>query len=134
MPNTKLQSVLIYALNALLLFNLTVIIVMLAGTGPEKTALAEKPSVEPAAHDAPQHRHAPFAPAREDETLVETQAVSTPATAEPAEAHATVEPVAEAQPIVRIEQVSSEVPAVPIAPQPIEQDDTPIQFFGVGLD
>lgn len=137
MPTTKKQSVLVYALNVLLLFNLTVIVVMLSGTGQD---FGDKPE------------HAAGEPV--DRVTVSPGPVESVASPRWSEAVGTVSPhrgidvSAQASPVFRDAQpnvqsqpssdqsdsnASANADVKPTQTQP-QQDDAPITFFGIGIE
>lgn len=136
LPTTKKQSALVYALNVLLLFNVTVIIVMLAGTGsatdpaPKLSAndSADRTQVklEPIASESSTHRQPPSNP-------------SAPTDAQPVAdvwLSDTTPIVVEPESIVQADS-ADEPGDVPAAPKPTpkpQQDDPPVTFFGIGLE
>lgn len=125
LPTSTAQSVLVYALNVLLLFNLTVIVVLLSGETVEPAKRAQTPA-----------------------GVVGTDAVEVDQSEEPVEQAAA--PVVHASPAKQVSSV--DVPVEPIvlvdpaietvaAPEPAQQtqaapkqDDPPVTFFGVGLE
>ena len=144
MPTSKPQCALVYALNALLLFNMTVIVVMLTGSGPEQQSYAEQP-VQPAnSLVEPERRVVPYAPADDVRVGFDDAPVIAEADRTPIEAIEPVEDVPARLPVVQIQKVSTEAAVAPISPQaskpqptqtePIEKADSPIEFFGVGLE
>lgn len=128
MPTSTGQSVLVYALNVLLLLNLTVIVVLLTGAPPAPAERVEAPVPEPivVADEAVETAEpAPVVPVRpERPVVVEAIAEPTPVIAVSPEPFVLATP-AEDQPATEQE------PLPQVAPQPVEP---PAEFFGVGLD
>ncbi|MEM9346035.1 MAG: hypothetical protein AAGB26_05410 [Planctomycetota bacterium] len=132
MPTTKLQCVLVYALNMLLLFNLTVIVVLLTDqpdTPPREQAVVTSPQLKERADEAMEVEERPIeivTTAAQPEPAVVVEAVAEPAPA----ARVSPQPLVLANPAVKPVAATQEQ-----APQPaVQADDPPIQFFGVGLD
>ena len=133
MPTTKAQSVLVYALNLMLLFNLSVIVVMLSYSGPSPSnAQATTSEIGSAELDEPQRRVTTFAPASEPVAPADTEPFEPEVSAEP-------EPITRvtAQPMVLEDMPADEPENRPIAavePKADKQQEEPVRFFGVGLD
>lgn len=128
LPTTTKQSVLVYALNVLLLLNLTVIVVMLTDTIEPTRDRASTP--QPQAHDAldrhpvllpkPAPTNEPIAASPANEPVLQTQVSSQPfvlANSPSEQTRPTKEKTDRPQP----------------QPEPV-QDDPPVTFFGIGLE
>lgn len=132
MPTTKSQCVLVYVLNVLLLFNLTVIVLLLTDqpdTLPRNQAEVVSPQFKEQAGKALGVEGTPIervTPSAQPEPAEVVQAIAEPTPAVRVSS----------QPLVLVNPASKPVPATqeqatqPAAPA----DEPPIQFFGVGLD
>lgn len=135
MPTTKKQSVLVYALNVLLLFNLTVIVVMLSG----KTPVVEQAQASATISDTPPPAAVdPFAD--QSEGWIQ----DTPSTAVDLP---TDLPTFQASSPSAIQTVSIEPARLPestdvvgletrpaLVPESATQDDAPVTFFGIDIE
>jgi len=137
---------LVYALNALLLFNLTVIVVMLSGTVPATPPYAERSSQRGISAAEPEYRAASFGDVDRDDGATHPVPKADEPTIEPKQADepkpiAAEAPTAVIKPAVHAKKVSSE-PAVAAKQnesesktiESAEQDDPPVMFFGIGLE
>jgi hypothetical protein len=126
LPTTTKQSVLVYALNVLLLFNLTVIVVMLAGT-PETPSERAKALPRPASDAVNRPAVLLPQPGSPEETVAASPATELIPQLEP-------QPQLSAEPFV-LASPPAEQNTTSASPQPQPtQDDPPVTFFGVGLD
>ena len=123
MPTTTKQSVLVYALNVLLLFNLTVIVVMLTD------------SPEPA-HERANVLQRPASDGQDQPAVLLSQPgpIDEPAVASPS-----AEPLPltqlSAEPFVLASPSAEDNEAAPSpTAQPETNTDPPVTFFGVGLE
>lgn len=135
MPTTKKQCVLVYALNVLLLINLTVIVVMLSG----KTSTVQQQQASAASHDAPPRDAAgPVAnasPGWIEETQPQIDETVVNEAAAPAVVQAvSFEPAFLPAPADEVALEPRLAPAPELTHEPETQDDPPVTFFGVGLD
>ncbi|MBX2851741.1 MAG: hypothetical protein KTR15_08355 [Phycisphaeraceae bacterium] len=126
LPTTKKQSVLVYALNVLLLLNLTVIVVMLTGTAEPAREQASAPQRE-AGDDL--DRPTVLLP---QSGSPDQPVVSSPAPEPVPLTQVSAEPFVLAGTPTEPEQTEP-TQGKPVQPEPA-QDDPPVTFFGVGLD
>ena len=119
-----------YALNVLLLCNLTVIVVMLTDT-PEPTR--ERASAPPRQVDDALDRHAEWLPQPGSQPEPAIAPVAVRPAAEPVPlTQVSAQPMVLASPSTKQAQPARDKPAQP-QPEPT-QDDPPVTFFGIGLD
>lgn len=131
MPTTKSQCVLVYALNVLLLFNSTVIVLLLTDqpdTLPRDQAEVASPQFKEQAGKAlgvgtPIERATPSA---QPEPAAVVQAIAEPTPA----VRVSSQPLVLVNPAIKPVTATQEQATQPAAPA----DEPPIQFFGVGLD
>ena len=135
MPTTKTQSMLVYALNVLLLFNLTVIAVLLS----EADAAPNQPTPQLSASDPREPRQADSEPGTSDTPRqpVVREEIEAPLTeaiaAEVVQAGLTQDVAPQPFALVAPAVLDDDI-IVEVNPQPAAQDDPPVTFFGVGLD
>lgn len=126
LPTSTVQSVLVYALNVLLLFNLTVIVVLLSGESTEPAKRAQSPAAVIGADADQVESMSPPA-----------EMVSLPVRDESAEIVSPEQVPAESvESVVLVDPAIESTVPEPIQPSPAApvQDDPPVTFFGVGLD
>ena len=126
MPTRRGQSVLVYALNALLLTNLTVIVLILSGE-----LLGKAEAEEPVASQAPVVET--VAALSSEPVEVQREALPAQEAADEPIAPAVSEPV---EPVVAVTQAPAvePEPAVTKTLAAPEQADKPVTFFGIGLE
>lgn len=135
LPTTRSQSILVYSLNVLLLFNVTVILVLLSGTaesvGKSDAFAADRP--------ANQHRTEPNAYRHEGQTHAAPSAsqVNAEPSAIPPRVASPSASIAEnrTEPFVA-NHASPQLDPVAADPTdpPAPTEDAPVTFFGVAVD
>ena len=124
LPTSTAQSVLVYALNVLLLLNLTVIVVLLSGEPAEPAKRAQTPAAVVGADAVEVDRSEPIqqaaAPAVHASPAKQVPSVDVP-----------VEPIVLVDPAVETADAPEPEQSPYVAPK---QDDPPVTFFGVGLE
>jgi hypothetical protein len=137
MPTTKSQCALVYALNALLLFNLTVIVVMLSGTTPKAQTYVERSAEKGSVAAVPERREMSLERVSHEETISTDPVQFTEEVSEPA-LIVSDHPAVFDEPEAITEKSATDRAVAQVKPkvkkQPAEQNDAPATFFGVGLE
>lgn len=145
LPTTKPQCALVYALNALLLFNLTVIVVMLSDTGLQPQPFAERSGDTGVIAGEPERRtmsldrvsHEPSVtedPLQVAEVMSEPVVLVSDQAAVYEDPEAVVDKPAADRTVAPVKQQVAEHPPVKQPQVKQQPSDPPTTFFGVGLE